>query len=98
MGQIGGDQRSTSTVRSKKTMTASELQRFFEKNQEEIKSKYSGKSASEIVSNYKAKFMKKFEGTEAEDVKSPRNIEEVRSPRVAAIEMEKGPGHKSEAK
>ena len=52
------------SIRSKRTMTGSELKNFFNKGQEDIKSKYSNVCPDSIkskVSSYRAKLMKKLE-------------------------------------
>lgn len=51
------------STRSKRTMTGSELKNFFNRGQEDIKSKYSSACPESIkskVSNYRAKLMKKL--------------------------------------
>ena len=52
------------SVRSKRTMTGSELKNFFNRGQEDIKSKYSNACPESIkskVSSYRAKLMRKLE-------------------------------------
>ena len=55
------------SVRSKRTMTGSELKNFFNKGTEEIKSKYSGMEAQSMkskVSSYRAKLLRKLAAQE----------------------------------
>jgi hypothetical protein len=49
------------SFKSKTTMTASELQKYFKQNEEDIKSKFKTMDKKSLVSNYRTKLMKKLD-------------------------------------
>lgn len=66
INSIGGKDRnhsekSHSTLKSKKTLTALELKEYFKQNEEEIKSKFSQMTRGSGKSNLKARLIKKME-------------------------------------
>ena len=67
------------SIRSKRTMTGSELKNFFNKGQEDIKSKYSNvcpESIKSKVSSYRAKLMKKLEAQAPKEGDSDQELDE----------------------
>lgn len=59
---VASEHESVRSGKSKRTMTGSELQNFFQKGREEIKSKYSHpESVKSKVSSYRAKLLRKLE-------------------------------------
>lgn len=74
-------------MKSKKTLTAAELKEYFQKNEEDIKSKYSMMSKQSKQSHFKARLMKRLDRDGEEQ--SEREANPLRQSAIDALKQAK---------